>query len=87
MKYLRKTKKVTLTQVQKYRNLLKTINQLASINSEIGMKVYSQHLSVSRKTLQNLLISKEVQFKEHDSDSEESYQDEDESRMKITLPI
>ena len=70
------TKKATLTQAQKYRNLLKT-NQLVSAGSEGGMKFYRQRLSVLQKILQNWLISKDVQLKGHDSDSEEPFQDED----------
>ena len=66
-----------MTQAHKYRNLLKTTNQLASAGSEGGMKVYSQRLSVLQKILRNWLMGKEVQLKEHVSDLKEPFQDED----------
>ena len=45
------TKTATLTQAQKYRNMIKTTNQLVSTGKEGGMKVYSQPLSVLQKFL------------------------------------
>ena len=68
-------KKATLTQAQRYCNLLKTTNQLASVGSEGGMKVYSQNLIVLQKILQNWLMGKEVQLKEHVSDLKEPFED------------
>lgn len=41
------------------------------------MKVFRQRLSVLQKILQNWLMGKEAQLKEHDSDSKEPFQDED----------
>ena len=71
------TKKATLAQEQKNRDLLKTTHQLAPTGSEGGMKVYSQCLSILQKILHNWLMGKEVQLKEHVSDSKEPFQDED----------
>ena len=69
--------KATSMQIQKYQIKYQTANQSASAGSEGEMKVYSQSLSVLEKILQNWLLGKAVQLKEHDSNLEEQFQDED----------